>query len=54
MAVVEENSKLVGDAAAEQLGKGCHLLIHDAVVLLLRASLEIFGPARARHSAGNT
>ena len=33
--VVEVNGKLVGEAAAENLGWGGHLLLHDAIVLLL-------------------
>lgn len=36
--VVEVDGELVGEAAAEDLGGGCHLLLHDAVVLLLLGS----------------
>lgn len=39
--VVQVNGKLVGEATAEDLGGSRHLLLHDAVVLLLlRGSLE--------------
>ncbi|KAI6775375.1 hypothetical protein HG530_002133 [Fusarium avenaceum] len=33
--VVQVNSELVGEATAEDLGRGGHLLLHDTVVLLL-------------------
>lgn len=33
--VVEEDAKFVGEASAEQIGGGGHLLLHDTVVLLL-------------------
>ena len=33
--IVEEDSELVGEAATKEIGWGCHLLLHDAVVLLL-------------------
>lgn len=36
--VVEVNGKLVGEAAAEDLGGSGHLLLHDAVILLLLSS----------------
>jgi hypothetical protein len=34
-AVVEEDSKLIRETAAEEIGRGSHLLLHDSVVLLL-------------------
>lgn len=34
-AVVEENTKLVGESTAQQIGRSRHLLLHDPVVLLL-------------------
>lgn len=37
-AVVEVDGKLVGEATAEDVGRGGHLLLHDAVVLLLLGS----------------
>ena len=37
-AVVEEDAKLVGEAAAQQVGGGRHLLLHDSVILLLLGS----------------
>jgi hypothetical protein len=36
--VVEEDAKLVGETAAQQIGRGGHLLLHDSVVLLLLGS----------------
>lgn len=33
--VVEEDAKFVGETSAEQVGRGSHLLLHDAIVLLL-------------------
>lgn len=40
-AVVEEDSEFVREAAAEQVGGCGHLLLHDAIILLLlRGSLE--------------
>jgi hypothetical protein len=36
--VVQVDGKLVGEATAEHLGGGGHLLLHDAVVLLLLGS----------------
>lgn len=36
--VVQVNGELVGEAAAQDLGGGGHLLLHDAVVLLLLGS----------------
>ena len=36
--VVEVDGKLVGEATAEDFGGSCHLLLHDAVVLLLLGS----------------
>ena len=33
--VVEIDGELVGQAAAENLGRGGHLLLHDSVVILL-------------------
>lgn len=33
--VVEEDAKLVGEASAKKVGGSRHLLLHDAVVLLL-------------------
>lgn len=33
--VVEVNGKFIGQSSAENLGRGCHLLLHDTVVLLL-------------------
>ena len=33
--VVEVDSKLVGEATAEDFSGSCHLLLHDAVILLL-------------------
>ena len=45
---VEVDGKLVGEPAAEVLGRGRHLLLHDAVVLLLlRRSLEALPRERA-------
>lgn len=39
--VVEVDGELVGEATAEDLGRSGHLLLHDAVVLLLlRSSLQ--------------
>ena len=39
--IVQIDGKLVGEATAEHLGGGSHLLLHDPVVLLLlRSSLE--------------
>jgi hypothetical protein len=33
--VVQVDGELVGEATAKDLGRSCHLLLHDAVVLLL-------------------
>jgi|SRR5712671_2908212 len=33
--IVQEYTELVGETAAEKVGRGCHLLFHDTVVLLL-------------------
>ena len=33
--IVEINGKFVGESAAENLGRGRHLLLHDSVILLL-------------------
>ena len=36
--VVEVDGELVGEASAQNLGGSCHLLLHDAVILLLLGS----------------
>jgi hypothetical protein len=36
--IVQEDPELVGETAAEKVGRGCHLLFHDTVVLLLLCS----------------
>jgi hypothetical protein len=36
--IVQEDTKLVGETTAEQVGRSGHLLLHDAVVLLLLGS----------------
>lgn len=36
--IVQEDAKLVGETAAEEVGGGGHLLLHDTVVLLLLGS----------------
>lgn len=33
--VIQVDGELVGEAAAQNLGRGCHLLFHDTVILLL-------------------
>ena len=46
--VVEVDGKLVREASAENLGGSCHLLLHDAVILLLLGgSLETLPWERA-------
>lgn len=46
--VVEVDGKLVGEATAENLGRGRHLLLHDAVILLLLSrSLQTLPGQRA-------
>ena len=46
--VVQVDGKLVGKAAAENLGGGSHLLLHDAVILLLLSgSLQTLPRQRA-------
>jgi hypothetical protein len=36
--IVQENPKFVGESSAKEIGRGGHLLLHDAVVLLLLGS----------------
>lgn len=46
--VVEVDGKLVGEAATKHLSRGCHLLLHDAIVfLLLGCCLETLPGERA-------
>jgi hypothetical protein len=33
--IVQEDTELIGETAAKKVGRGCHLLLHNTIVLLL-------------------